>query len=197
MVLGSGFALLNLYGVLKPAAFGVAARKFPRHGTLGYPLILLATAWFLYYVREENVADFTNLKPVLYGMFTLVGLGSCLFLHDFLPVRGLAALMLLGAKLTVDTARWVNSDWRLVLVVWAYIWVLAGMWLTISPWRLRDLIQWGTASEGRIRWLSAVRLGFGLFVAILGLTVLRTAEKSELGGLQPGPQQGSGVSRLG
>ena len=179
VALGTGFALLHLYGVMNPAAFAKAARRFPRHTTVGYPLILLATAWFLYYVREENVADFANLKPVLYGLFTLVGVGACIFLHDFLPVRGLAALLLLAAKLTVDTARWAESDWRLVLVTWAYVWIFMGMWLTISPWRLRDFIQWATATEGRTRMLSAVRVAFGVFVAILGLTVLRTSEKSE------------------
>ncbi len=178
VVLGLGFALIHLYGVMKPAAFAEAARKFPRYTPIGYPLILIATAWFVYYVREENVADFTNLKPILYGMFILVGVGACFFLHDFLPVRGLAALLLLAAKLTVDTARWVDSDWRLVLVAWAYLWVIVGMWLTISPWRLRDMIQWATASEGRIRTLSAIRMAFGIFILVLGLTVLRAPQRS-------------------
>jgi hypothetical protein len=49
--------------------------------------------------------------------------------------------------------------------------VLAGMWFTISPWRLRDLLQWGTANESRIRVTSALRLAFGIFVAALGFTV--------------------------
>jgi hypothetical protein len=55
----------------------------------------------------------------------------------------------------------------------AYVLVFAGMWFTISPWRLRDLILWSTASEQRTRLLNGVRLAFALFVMTLGLTVLR------------------------
>jgi hypothetical protein len=48
--------------------------------------------------------------------------------------------------------------------------VIAGIWLTVSPWRLRDLLNWATANETRVRVGSAIRLAFGLFVAVLGLT---------------------------
>jgi hypothetical protein len=48
--------------------------------------------------------------------------------------------------------------------------VIAGMWFTISPWRLRDLLNWATANENRVRVGSTIRLAFGLFVALLGLT---------------------------
>lgn len=189
ILLGLAFAALHVRGVLNPSAFGKAARRFPRNTPLGFPLILAATGWFLYYVQQENVADFTSFKPLLYGVFTLVGVGSCFFLQDFLPVRGVAVLMLLGAKLIVDSARWVDSDWRLVPVTWAYIWVFMGMWLTISPWRLRDIINWVTATDGRTRIISGLRVAFGLFVAVLGFAVFRPAEKSIYAAIgQPGTE---------
>jgi hypothetical protein len=71
----------------------------------------------------------------------------------------------------VDTARWNPSDWRLVIVIWAYLMVLAGMWFTIYPWHLRDLLNWATANEKRVRVGSFIRLAFGLFVAGLGFAV--------------------------
>jgi hypothetical protein len=64
------------------------------------------------------------------------------YVRDFLAVRGAALVMLLLAKLMVETARWVDTQWRLVIVIWAYGLVVGGMWFTISPWRMRDLIQW-------------------------------------------------------
>ena len=134
---------------------------------------LAEAAWFVYYVSLETVSDFAHMKRFLYVFFAAVGIGTALFVRDFLPVRGLACLMLLMAKLVTDSARLVESDWRLVLVTWAYIWVLAGMWFTISPWRLRDLIDWSTASEQRTRMLSGLRAAFGLFVMALGFTVFK------------------------
>jgi hypothetical protein len=100
-----------------------------------------------------------------------VGLGTCFFVQDFLAVRGLSVLLLLLAKLMVDTERWAASPWRLVIAAWAYLLVLGGIWFTISPWRLRDLLYWQTANETRLRLGSAARCAFGVFVAVLGLTV--------------------------
>lgn len=171
ILLGSFVALLNLYGVLKPAAFAATARKFPRSLPIGYVLTILATIWFVWNLNKESISDFESLKPLLFALFVAVGLGTCIFVRDFLAVRGLAVVMLLLAKLMVDSARWVVTDWRLVIVVWAYVMVIAGMWFTISPWRMRDLLNWATANEKRTRIGSAVRCAFGLFVLILGVTV--------------------------
>ena len=80
------------------------------------------------------------------------------------------ALMLL-AKLMVDTGRPLLpvTHWTWVIQTWAYVLVVAGIWLTLYPWRLRDLLNWATATEDRVRFGSAARLAFGLFVAALGL----------------------------
>lgn len=171
VLLGTGLALPQLAGLLRPAAFIETMRKFPRNLLVGRVLMLLATAWFLYYLRLETISDFAAYKPYMYGGFVLLGVGSCFYLQDFLAVRGLALLMLLLAKLMVDTARWHPSAWHLVIPTWAYVLVVFGMWFTVSPWKLRDFIQWATATESRVRAGCAVRLAFALFVIILGITV--------------------------
>ena len=130
ILIGSIMALPQIYGLLKPAGFAAAVRKFPRYTPIGYVLVGIATIWFLYNLNQESVADFASMKPVLFVLFAGVGLGTCLFVQDFLPVRGLAVLLLLLAKLMVDTARWEDTEWRLVIVALAYIWVMTGMWLT-------------------------------------------------------------------
>ncbi len=177
IILGLLTVVLNGYGLVKPADFAAKARRFPRYTPIGFILVLAATAWFEYYVNIESVAEFAAFKNYLLGFFALVGIGVCIFVQDFLPIRGLAALMLLAGKLMVDTARWVDTEWRLVIVTWAYIWVIAGMWFTVSPWRLRDLINWATANEERTRLLSGIRFVFGVLVIVLGVTVYRAAEQ--------------------
>ncbi|HZO85094.1 MAG TPA: hypothetical protein VFC26_07770 [Verrucomicrobiae bacterium] len=186
--------VLNIYGVLKPARFGEAARKFPRYTPAGYPLMLLATIWFVYNVYREPIADFAAMKPYLCGFFAAVGVGACIFVKDFLPVRGLAVLLLLAAKLMVDTARWADTSWRLVITTLAYVWIIAGMWLTISPWRMRDLANWITASENRIRLFTGARVAFGVFVLLLGLTVFRSVEAKAASPEPAQPMQISGES---
>ena len=80
----------------------------------------------------------------------------------------------------VDTARWVDTEWRLVIVTWAYVMIVGGIWFTVSPWRLRDLLDWANASASRTRLLSGLRLAFAVFVLLLGLTAIRAAEASPL-----------------
>src|SRR5881394_4404564 len=115
IVLGLFVALLNAFGVFRPKAFAEAARKFPRYTPVGYVLTLLGTLWFLYYLRQESVSDFASMKKYFYLIFRGVGIGTCLFVRDFLPVRGLAVVFLLLGKLMVDTARWEETDWRILI----------------------------------------------------------------------------------
>src|SRR5687768_13822460 len=130
IILGLIVALPSVFGLLKPKAFAEAARKFPRYTPVGYVLMILGTAWFLYYVHLESVSDFASMKKYFYFLFSAVGIGACIFVRDLLPVRGLAVVFLLAAKLMTDTARWEETDWRLVISTWAYALAIAGMWFT-------------------------------------------------------------------
>jgi hypothetical protein len=173
IILGLGMGLPQIYGLVNPAGFGVAVRKFPRSLASGCVLMLLGTAWFLLNLSHESIADFAAYKNILFLGFAAVGIGSCIFVQDFLAVRGLAVVLLLLAKLMVDTGRPRLSQTPLVLIIqiWAYCLVVAGIWLTVSPWRLRDLLQWATATEKRIKIGCSLRLAFGLLVALLGFAV--------------------------
>jgi len=79
------------------------------------------------------------------------------------------------AKLMVDTGRphLGESSWVVVIQIWAYILVIAGIWFTVTPWKLRDFLNWATATDMRVKVGSSIRLAFALFVLILGLTAFR------------------------
>jgi len=173
--LGLVLSVLNLYGLLKPAACASLARQFPRSQPAGWVLMLLGTAWFLYIVNYEPIADFSAYKNIMMLGFGAVGVLACIFVPDFLAVRGLAIVLMLIGKLMVDTGRPHLGESPCVLLIqaMAYGYVIAGMWLTITPWRLRDWLNWLTANEPRVRLVSGVRLTFGLVLVGLGLTVFR------------------------
>lgn len=175
ILLGLGLAVPQVFGLINPQTFGARVRQFPRSLSWGVVLMLLGTVWFVTYLNQESISDFASYKPFLLAGFLAVGVASCFFVQDYLAVRGLAVVLLLLAKLMVDKARWAETDWRLVVVTWAYLLVGAGIWFTIYPWHLRDVLNWATANEKRVRIGSALRLAFGLFVAVLGFTVFRTA----------------------
>jgi predicted DNA-binding transcriptional regulator AlpA len=175
ILLGLGMSVPQIYGLTKPVQFAAAARKFPRNLPVGVMLMLLATAWFVWNVNVEPVADFSVFKPYMMAGFAAVGILACIFVQDFLAVRGLAAVLLLLAKLMVDTGRrhLGESPFVQVIEIWAYLLVIAGVWFTVTPWKLRDILNWATATEDRIRIGCAIRLAFAVFVMLLGLTAFR------------------------
>ena len=141
--------------------FAAAVRRLPRNYGLGVALMLLATAWFLWIVNAEPIADFSAYKPVMMVGFAAVGVLTCVFVQDFLAVRGLAVVLLLLGKLMVDTGRphLGQSPFVLVIQAWAYVLIVAGIWFTITPWKLRDLLEFATATENRIRIGSGAAAG--------------------------------------
>lgn len=175
ILLGAGMAVPQVYGLMKPAGFTAVARKFPRHVPTGIILMLLGTAWFIWNVKIEPISDFEAIKTYMMAAFAAIGVGACFFVQDYLAVRGLAVLLLLLAKVMVDTGRphLGETNWVLVIQALAYVFVVAGIWLTVAPWRLRDFINWATATEPRVKLCSAIRLAFALFVLTLGLTAFR------------------------
>ncbi|MGH7951660.1 MAG: hypothetical protein ACREFE_07040 [Limisphaerales bacterium] len=175
ILLGIGLGAPQIYGIANPQKFAAAVRKFPRNLSAGIFLMLLGTAWFVWNVNNEPIADFSAFKPYMMIAFAAVGILSCIFVQDFLAVRGLAVVFLLLGKLMVDTGRphLGETPWVLVIQIWAYVLIVAGIWFTVAPWRLRDLLNWAAATEKRARVGSVIRLAFGLFILTLGLTAFR------------------------
>jgi hypothetical protein len=175
VTLGLGYSALQVYGLAKPDAYTRSLRNFPRSLPWGYGLMFLGTIWFLYNFSLESIADFAAWKDGLYVVFAAVGLGSAIFIRDFLAVRGLAVVLLLLAKLMVDTGRphLPDTEWVKLFQLWAYVMVAAGIWLTVSPWRLRDWIHWNTGNEKRMKAGCWLRLAFGVTVVLLGIMKFR------------------------
>jgi len=184
VLLGLGMGLPQVYGLAKPVQFAAAVKKFPRNFAAGVALMLLGTAWFDWNVNNEPIADFSAFKPYMMTAFAAVGVLSCIFVRDFLAVRGLAVVFLLLGKLMVDTGRPYlptaifqaqqgESSWVLVIQAWAYVLIVAGIWYTVTPWKLRDFLNFAAANETRVRIGSAIRLAFATLILILGLTAFR------------------------
>jgi hypothetical protein len=173
IILGVVYLLPQVYALVNPDGFKTAARAFPRNTKVGYVLTLAATAWFLYYVQLEEIADFEGYKKFMLAGFAALGVGTCIYLKDLLAIRGLAVFLLLLAKLVCDTGRWVDTPLRLLVITWAYVWILAGMWWTISPWRGRDWLEWNVSDATRLRILSGLRAAFSIAVIAMGATIFR------------------------
>lgn len=173
IIIGAAYCLPQIYALINPKDFAERARSFPRCQTSGFILMLFGTGWFLYNLQNEAIADFAAYKKWMLIGFGAIGVATCFYVRDYLAVRGLSVCLLLLAWVTLNRTRWANSEARLVLVIWAYTWVLCGMWFTVSPWRLRDFLNWWTAKPSRLRAGSLLQLALGVVVLVLGATLFR------------------------
>ena len=173
MILGSLALGSGVWGMMAREQALDFTKGFPRNDNAGYFTIIAAMVWFLLILKGESMSDFERYRLHFNVFILATGIGACVYLKDYLAVRGSSVLMILLAKLIVDTARWHESDWRLVLVTMAYIMVVKGMWFTASPWRMRDLIEYVTGTEARFQKVCIARMVFGALLLGLGLTVFK------------------------
>jgi hypothetical protein len=92
------------------------------------------------------------------------------FVDEFLAVRALGILCLLAAEPLLDAAFLRHETSRLLVTVFAYLLIIAGLfWVTI-PYVLRDQINWGTRSVFRWRFLHAIAFIYGGVILTFAIT---------------------------
>jgi hypothetical protein len=103
--------------------------------------------------------------PVMAAIYALL----VWLMDDFLAVRGLAFIGLLVARVILDAAFDVGTQWRLVMTVLAYVMIVAAMVFTVSPWRLRDILEYMLANNSRCRVWCGVGIAVGAAFIALGV----------------------------
>ncbi len=171
-LLGAAIIAGRLPGVIAPEKVSVHLRKFPRSVLWGRILMGICAVWagiVLYFFAA--VDDFAWLKP-----FIVIGIPIAYWLvlqfaDQFLAIRGLAALMLLIAKVTLNAADISDSPSRLIVTVVAYLWVCGAVWMASAPHQVRDWINFMTANATRCRFVCSMGAAVGAFLVLLGLFV--------------------------
>ena len=172
IVIGLAYLLGHLPGFFRPAAAADWLKTVPRSVPLGFTLFGIAFAWTLWLVLSIDLGEFSPYRTRVFLFFLALGIGVLVYARDYLAVRGLAALLCLAANVVLDAAYMRDEAAKLIYVTLAYVWVVVGIVLFFSPYRLRDAIAWATAKTERVKLLSAVGAGSGLVLLIIGLFAL-------------------------
>ena len=169
--LGFGSFLVHAWGCLNYEKAVAWWRRFPRSEPVGGLLLALATAWAAWLAGTMNLMEYTRFRPLF--VLAAVGLGvtSWLYVREFIAVRALGVLLLLGANILLDACFLREDKLRLVVVAYAYVLVGKGMFMVGAPYLLRDAIDWSFANPFRgkvLLWLGLLfslgLLGLGIFV---------------------------------
>src|SRR5437870_7939444 len=160
IIAGAFLILMSLPGLFKPDLANVAQR-FPRSHIAGVVLLtisLLWTFWLLYTIQMGEFSGFR--RPLLIALpigYVLV----LRFVDGFLAVRALGILCLLAAEPLLDAAFLRYETSRLLITVFAYLLIIAGLFWVAIPYVLRDQINWSARSVFRWRCLHAIALIYG------------------------------------
>tara|TARA_B100000029_G_scaffold213878_1_gene211845 strand:+ start:1312 stop:1884 length:573 start_codon:yes stop_codon:yes gene_type:complete len=163
----------QIWGLVQPEKMAAFFRGLARNVVAGYILIAIGTIWFVVVLENENLADFGVYKGKMQVFFVLLGIGACYYLKDYLAVRGIAIVLMLLAKLVIETVRLEDTGWRIPFILFAYIWIICGIVFTVSPWRFRDAMDWKYSNVQRTKKFCAIRLVVGLVLLVAGLTAFK------------------------
>jgi uncharacterized protein YjeT (DUF2065 family) len=168
---GLAAIMLILHGccLVSPARARTVAQAFPRDKWAGRILATLGLLWAAWLVREMPMGRFEHLKQWLY-VVTPVTIGlSFVFMNELLAPRALGGLLLLCPAPILLLARLHESPWSRVMTVVAYVMVVKGVALMLSPYLFRRAALHIVASDGRCRIAGCCGVAFD--IALLALAV--------------------------
>ena len=168
IAVGTLAVVSRLPGVLAPAKFRDHMVKFPRSAIWGKLLMGIAAAiawWIMYHAATD---EWKWAQPLILIGVPVAYVLVINFAPHYLAMRGMAALMLMLAKVMVDAADGSDSPLRLIVTVLAYLWVGAAVWMTVAPHHFRDLIGYLMANDKRCRLACSAGIVVGLALIALG-----------------------------
>lgn len=165
------FILLGVPLLLNHSGYAAMLKAFPRSTAAAYLFFGAGAAWFLHAIWHLSPADFGEYRTYLFIGFLLVAIFSFRCVPDFLAVRGLATVVLMGAMPLLQAAYMeYDKPQRLFMVSAVYLALSAAIWLGAQPWRLRDFFGWLFAQPARARGIGGVLAGYGLLLSIVAFT---------------------------
>jgi hypothetical protein len=167
LIPGLLLVLLGLPLVIGHSGYAAMLKALPRSPRATYVFFSAGAAWFLYNIWHLSPADFGDYRTLLFLAFAIIAVLSFRCVPDFLAVRGLCVLVLMGAMPLLDAAYMeYDRPQRLLMVTAVYVAIALAIWLGGQPWRLRDFLAWLFARPGR---------GVGGALAVYGLLLCGVA----------------------
>jgi hypothetical protein len=170
IVAGAFLILISLPGLMKPDLASIA-QGFPRSRMAGVVLLTICLVWTFWLLATIQMGEFSAFRRPLLIALPIGYVLAIRFVDEFLAVRALGILCLLAAEPLLDAAFLRHEASRLLVTVFAYLLIVAGLFWVAIPYVLRNQINWSARSVFRWRFLHAVAFIYGC--VILGFAFTR------------------------
>lgn len=167
----AGFALLasHIFALVAADRLKPWLQAFPRSRSAGIVFCTIAALWAFWLAATMDLGEFTPNRTLICGVVIAGAVMVPLFAEEFLSVRALGILALLAAEPLLGAAFLRPEQTRLLLVILAYAWAVAGLVFVGAPYLLRDAINWILAAPGRYRLVAWAGVGYGLLLIVVSL----------------------------
>jgi hypothetical protein len=173
LLVGVAVVVLHLIAFLMPAQVQGWLKAFPRSSFWGTLLIAAAAAWFWWLVVKMDLHEFSNWRGILKIGTPIAAFLAWQYVPEFLSVRALGMVVLLGSEALLESA-WMRPEAsRLWLVVLVYAWITAALFWVGMPYTLRDQITWVSAKPSRWNAATLGGVAYGAILLISRLTLHR------------------------
>lgn len=153
--------------------------KLPRHRGAGIYALAVGMFWFWLLIAPENlgivssltmdIGEFNAVKPWLRIIVPVAFLGMVLCVKEFLFVRALGVVALMASGPLLEAAFNRDPATRLLVPIFSYALLTAGLFWVGMPYTFRDLAKWATASNKRWKVLAFSGLGYGALTLLCAI----------------------------
>jgi hypothetical protein len=169
-IAGIFLLFLGLSGLIKPGASQAAARRLPRSRVAGFILLTVAFFWSFWLLATMEMGEFSTFRKPLLIILPIGFLLVLRFVDEFLAARSLGILFLLAAEPLLDAAFFRSEASRLLVTIFAYLLIVAGLFWVTMPYLLRDQINWSAGTTGRWRFAHGLAFLYGVAILVCAVT---------------------------
>ncbi|MFL6515279.1 MAG: hypothetical protein ACJ8M1_09685 [Chthoniobacterales bacterium] len=169
LAVGIFLLVIGAFGLISSKFVQSAARQLPRSRIAGIVLLTVALIWTIWLLATIEMGEFSSFRRPLLVALPIGYVLVIRFVDEFLAVRALGILCLLAAEPLIDAAFLRYELSRLVVTVFAYLLVVAGLFWVTMPYLLRDQINWATGSNARWRLINGAALLYGAVTLTLAM----------------------------
>lgn len=173
MGLGALCAALGGWCIARPSHAANALRCFPRSRAAAWSCSAAALGWTAWIVHGASLGRFAFLEPWVLPAAPVVLILVNRYMDELLAPRALGGLFLLAANPMLMAVRMHPSAWSRVPALIAYLCILAGIALVLSPHLFRRALAPLLRAPQRLRRAGAILAGSGVAMTLLGSVTLR------------------------
>lgn len=171
LIAGTLLLLLSIPSLVNPGSLSAFAQRLPRSRVAGVILLALDLLWSLWLLATMEMGEFSAFRRPLLVALPIAFFLVLRFVDEFLAVRALGILCLLAAEPLLEAAFFHHEISRLLVTVFAYLIIVAGLFWVTMPYLMRDQINWASHASARWRLLHGVALAYGLAMLACAFTV--------------------------